>query len=180
MADSTKADIERFLKPFKKQAGPIKWAKTENVHLTLKFIGEAAREKYSQIEEVLTGGDFKVGAFDLEIAGCGKFGRGNDLNIFWAGIGKNDKLEDLYYRIENALAKTGIKKETRPFKAHITLGRNKKKYNFNPILLLLDQYAGVPIANFKVETFQVFKSELFPDGPVYTILKEITIDDATA
>lgn len=180
LADSAKTDIERFLKPFKKQDSPIKWAKTENIHLTLKFIGEVEQEKYSQIEAALTNGDFKVGAFDLEIAGCGKFGRGSDISILWAGIEKNGQLENLFHRIENTLAKIGLKKETRVFKAHITLGRNRKRYNFKSIFELLEQNAAVPVSRFKVDRFHLFKSELLPAGPIYTIMKEIHVDNPGA
>lgn len=176
--DSAHDAVESALKPFKKIGTPIKWVKTENIHLTLKFIGEVPQEKYTRIEEVLTESDFNVGAFDLEVAGFGKFGRGRELNILWTGIGKNAQLEDLYHRIEEALEKIGIKKEKRPFKPHVTVGRNKKNYNFKPIFELLEQNADVSINKLKVTAFQIFKSELFSTGPVYTILKEIAVDNA--
>lgn len=176
--DSTREEIERALKPFKKIATPIKYVKTENIHLTLKFIGEVPQEKYSQIEEVLSNNDFNVGAFELEIVGFGKFGRGKELNILWIGIEKNEKVENLYLRIENALGKIGISKEKRPFKPHVTVGRNRKKYNFKPIFELLDKSADIFKTKFKVHAFQIFKSELFSTGPVYTILKEIAVDNA--
>lgn len=176
-SDSTREEIERSLKPFKKIATPIKWVKPENVHLTLKFIGEVSPEKYSQIEEVFTNNDFNVGAFDLEIAGFGKFGRGRELNILWVGIEKNETIKNLYQRIEDTLAKIGISKEKRPFKAHLTVGRNKKNFNFKPLFELLDKNADVHVTKFRVNAFQVFKSELFSTGPVYTILKEIAVDN---
>lgn len=176
--DSTRDAIESALKPFKKIGTPIKWVKTENIHLTLKFIGEVPKEKYDRLEEVLTKRDFNVGTFDLEVAGFGKFGRDRELNILWTGIGKNRQLEDLYHRLEDTLEKIDIKKEKRPFKPHVTVGRNKKNYNFKPIFELLEQNADVSITKQKINTFQIFKSELFSAGPVYTILKEIPVDNA--
>ena len=175
--DSTHEEIERALQPFKKISTPIKWVETKNIHLTLKFIGEVPGEKYSRIEDVLTSTDFNVGAFDLEISGFGKFGRGKELNILWIGIVENEKLEDLYRRMEDALAKIGIAKEERLFKPHLTVGRNKKQYNFKPVFELLQEKKNMFVGKLRINSFQIFKSELFSSGPVYTILKEIAVDN---
>ena len=176
--DKTREEIEKALKPFKKIASPIKWVKTENIHLTLKFIGEVPAEKVTLIEESLSGRKFSVGDFDLKIAGFGKFGRDSELNILWMGIEKNVKLEDIYRRIEDSLRTIGIPKEKRPFKPHLTVGRNKKRYNFKPIFEGLQENAKTFVCKFRVKVFQIFKSELFSTGPVYTILKEIAVDHA--
>lgn len=178
LSDNTHEEIERFLEPFKRISTPIKWTNSENVHLTLKFIGEVPPEQYSRIEAELTGGDFNVGAFDLEIAGCGKFGRGKEINILWLGTAKDEKIEELYRRIENSLERLGIAKEDRPFKPHLTVGRNKKQYNFKPIFELLENNSDASIGKCRVHAFQIFKSELFSSGPIYTVLKEIAIDNA--
>jgi 2'-5' RNA ligase len=176
--DSTREEIDRALKPFKKIAAPIKWVKTENIHLTLKFIGEVPPEKVTQVEKSLTQRDFNVGAFDLEIAGFGKFGRGSELNILWVGITKNEKLEDIYWRIEDSLGAIGIPKEKRPFNPHLTVGRNKKRYNFEPIFERLQENTDTFVSKFRGKAFQIFKSELFSTGPVYSVLKEIAVDNA--
>ncbi|MFC2154993.1 RNA 2',3'-cyclic phosphodiesterase [Acidobacteriota bacterium] len=176
--DNTRREIDRALKPFKKISSPIKWVKTENIHLTLKFIGEVPAEKVTRVEESLTQRDFNVGAFDLEIAGFGKFGRDSELNILWVGIKKNEKLEDIYRRIEDSFYTIGIPKEQRPFKAHLTVGRNKKRYNFKPIFERLQENAGTFVCKFRVKAFQIFKSELFSTGPLYSVLKEIAVDNA--
>ncbi len=175
LSEQAHEDIEKALKPFRKIHTPIKWTKQENVHLTLKFIGEIPDEKYSPIESVLDNTDFNTGPFDLKISGFGKFGRGRDLNIFWVGIEKNEKLDSIYRKIENALAKIGIEKEKRPFTPHITLGRNKKQFEFKPIFDLLDASANQPVTTSPVASFQVFRSELRPAGPVYTVLKEVRL-----
>ena len=170
--------IEKFLKPFKKANTPVRWVKPENTHITLKFIGEVSTEKYSQIEKALTDNRFNIGAFPVILEGCGKFGRGGSLNIFWIGIAANPSLKQLYEKIEGTLAKLGIKKEDRPFKAHITVGRNKKNFNFKSLFNLIDENKDRQIVDFTVTHFQLFKSQLTPEGPIYTILKEISLAQA--
>lgn len=168
--------IEKFLKPFKKIASPLKWTARENLHVTLKFIGEVSDEKYKQIETFLAGADFNTGAIALNIIGCGKFGKGRDLNIFWAGLEENQKLEDMFNRIEKTLQKAGVPKEDRQFKPHITIARNKKAFNFKPFFELIDQNTDQLISNTTITHFQLFSSQLTPQGPIYTILKEIPIN----
>lgn len=176
--DSTCRQIEKFLKPFKEISSPIRWAKPGNVHLTLKFIGEVTAEEYARIDDALSAAHFDVPPLTLEIAGCGKFGRGSELNIFWLGIEKNPGLEKLFQTIEETLAKIGISREERGFSPHITVGRNKQGFNFKPLLDLIAKRALVPITEFKAAAFQVFKSDLQPGGPVYTRLKEIVLGNS--
>lgn len=175
LADRVHEEIEEFLKPFKKASTPIRWVNPGNVHITLKFIGEISPEKYTQIEKRLGELHPDTGPLDLKLAGCGKFGRGNSLNIFWIGIAPNEGLNEIYRQIENALAKLGIPKEDRPFKPHITVGRNKKDTNFKSFFQLMEEKGSRPISEFTAGHFQVFKSDLKPEGPVYTVLKEIPL-----
>jgi 2'-5' RNA ligase len=171
-------EIEKFLKPFKKISSPVRWVKPANVHITLKFIGEVSNEKYVQIEKRLSEAEFNTDPFDLRLAGCGKFGRGNTLNIFWIGISPSDPLARVFKKIENTLAKIGIEKENRQFKPHITVGRNKKNFNFKSFFELIEENSDQQISELTVNHFQIFKSQLRPEGPIYTILKEIPLAQA--
>jgi len=173
--NSVKEEINKALKPFKKISTPVKWVRDENIQLTLKFIGEISEEKYLHIKESLTNNNFKISPFNLKISNLGKFGRGNSINILWAGIENNNILKTLFEKIENRLEKIDIKKDTREFRPHITLGRNKKEFNFKVFFRLLDKYDNCFISETKVDNFQIFKSELSYSGPTHTILKEIPI-----
>ena len=173
--DTVLDSIETFLKPFRKIASPVKWTKRENLHITLKFIGDVPDDTYSEIETRLTAADFNTGPMDLKFTGCGKFGKNSDMNIFWVGMEKNEKLEDMFNRIEAALEKAGFPKETRAFKPHITVARNKKTFNFKSFFQLIDDNKERVISEFTITRFQVFKSLLTPEGPIYTVLKEIPL-----
>lgn len=173
--NSVKEEINKVLRPFKKISTPLKWVKPENIHLTLKFIGEISEEKYLQIKESLTNNNFNIKPFNLKFSGLGRFGRGNNINIFWVGIENNNELKNLFKEIENRLENINIKKDTREFKPHITLGRNKKQFNFKSFFKILDEYNNQFISEVKVDSFQIFKSELSYSGPTHTILKEIQL-----
>jgi 2'-5' RNA ligase len=173
--DKSKKSIDEVLNDFKKIATPVKWVKPENIHLTLKFIGEISPEKYQQIEEILTENTVSIKSFNLQISGFGKFGQGDNINIIWAGIKRSENLDNLFTWIEESLSKIGIDKEKRKFKAHITLARNKKRFNFKPIINLIEKYSDQFVSQFQVESFQIYQSQLSNIGPTYQILKEIKL-----
>jgi 2'-5' RNA ligase len=176
--DRVHEEIESFLKPFKKISSPLRWVKPANVHLTLKFIGEVSEEKYSQIERGLGEVEFDTGPVALQLSGCGKFGRGDSLDIFWIGLVPSAPLTEIFNKIETTLAKIGIEKERRPFKPHLTVGRNKKTFNFKSFSGLMEENSYRPVSQFTVSSFQVFKSQLRPEGPIYTVLEEIPLVQA--
>jgi 2'-5' RNA ligase len=169
--------IEKFLKPFKKINTPIRWIKPETVHITLKFIGEVPDTQYQKIQQTLSEAlaALNPGAFDVTFSGCGKFGKRDSLNIFWVGIEPEDTLKRIYETVEDSLSRLGIPGEDREFKPHITVGRNKREYNFKSLFSLIEQYSDQRIQEMHVTRIQIFKSDLNPDGPVYTILKEIPL-----
>lgn len=174
----TKGKIANALKPFKKIATPIRWVKPENWHLTIKFIGEVDAEKKGKITEILKRTRFQIQPFEIVISGFGKFGRGNDLTIFWAGIEENETLKNIYTQVEDVLEKIKISREIREFKPHLTIGRNRKPFNFKSFTSLMEKNHSQPIARFKSNGFQIYQSMLTSEGPIYTILEEITFSNA--
>ncbi len=170
--------IKRELKSFKKIGSPIKWTKDENIHLTLKFLGEINKNKLeeliSKIEERIN----DIIKFKMIIKGFGAFNKNGILTIFWAGVEKSKELYKLYNLIEDSCNSIGIEREIREFVPHITLGRNKKNYNFKKFFEKLSDMNDKHITEQMVSSFQIFKSELTSQGPNYSILKEIKIDAA--
>lgn len=175
LSDDVHEKIGKFLKPFKRIASPIRWVEPACVHVTLKFIGEMSPGLYDRMSERLNAIPYPMGTFDLSLSGCGKFGRGQSLSIFWIGISHNEKLTELFHLIEETIAPLNIKKESRDFTPHITVARNKRDFNFKSLYRLMEENKDQLIASFPVTAFQVFKSDLNPEGPVYTILKEIPL-----
>jgi len=175
---STVAAVDRALQPFRKMPTPIHWVKPENMHLTIKFIGETEETTASAVKETLADLDHRTAPFDLTIRGFGTFGRDNDVRVFWAGIAENAALAELARTIEHGLEKIGIPPETRPFTPHLTLGRNKTHHNFRPLLLKIRETDPAVIASETIRGFQLFKSDLAPQGPTYTVIKEVPFQNA--
>ena len=92
----------------------------ENIHLTLRFLGEF--KGFENIKSALTNTTNTISSFVITINGLGIFNN----NILWAGIEKSAELFELYNILENELEKIGIEKEKRKFSPHITLSREIK------------------------------------------------------
>jgi RNA 2',3'-cyclic 3'-phosphodiesterase len=176
--EAIRESIAKELQPFKKIANSIRWTKSDNIHLTLKFIGEVSEARLEPIGKALLAEKTPVAPFLLKISGFGKFPAGDDLHIFWAGIDDSPQLQALFAWIENTLAPLGIAREAQPFNPHITLGRNKSRYNFKTLLELLAAKRDIFLTECQVTSFQLFSSQLTPAGPLYKILKEIPLEQS--
>lgn len=100
-----------------------RWVAPENIHLTLRFIGDVDDTLFGDIDHALS----RVAgpAFDLEISGTGEFSRGRRPVMIWAGITPNPALLALQRRIESSLVRCGLPPERRRFTPHVSLARIK-------------------------------------------------------
>lgn len=136
-------------------------------HLTLKFLGET--EKQEEIIEKL--GKIRFKAFKLNATKIGVFPSEEFIQVVWVGLDDNIALFELQKEVEEALKDFGFKKDY-DFVPHITLARIKyiksdQKKEF------VKKIKEIKIENksFEVNEFKLIKSELTPDGPVYTLVK---------
>ncbi|MDD5063507.1 MAG: RNA 2',3'-cyclic phosphodiesterase [Phycisphaerae bacterium] len=150
--------------------GDINWVNPDNIHLTLKFLGEIKDEKVAEICNIVEAAAGRHKDFELDIESVGNFG-GRSPKVLWVGTGKGgDDLLKLQEDIEESLALAGWPEETREFAGHLTLCRIR-----HPIAGMKLAQASVDYKDFKLGTLSadsvsVYQSELKPSGPVYTVL----------
>lgn len=97
------------------------WRRRDNLHLTLKFIGEVEERKLDAIQDALTNVSGKIGEFDLEVRALGVFPNPREPRILWAGIENEPKLITLYRLVQAETAIIGFEPESREYKPHLTL-----------------------------------------------------------
>jgi 2'-5' RNA ligase len=147
-------------------ADSIKPVKAENMHLTLKFIGEIPAKELAEIEQRLREVEFRP--FSLSLSGVGVFPNENYIKVVWVGV-KSDELTNLAAKIEEALAGIG-KKESRGFSAHLTVARVKKKID---ITEFLEKHKDEEFGSFEVTKFHLMQSILeYGKPPKYNVLAE--------
>jgi len=148
-----------------------RWLTPQNLHLTLKFIGQVSPEVVEKISEQLDKVKTAFKPFLVQTTGFGFFPHFKKPRIFWLGL-SNQQLTELAATIEDNLEKIGIPKEKRAFQPHITLVRFKK-----PVTIAADFEQKLPKLNlnFYVQELILFKSTLTPAGAEYTKLKKFAL-----
>lgn len=148
-----------------------RWSAREQLHLTLRFIGEVDGRDAAMIDDVLS--SIAAPGFTLTLKGTGSFGdkRPRDL---WAGVAPNEALNHLNRKIESALQRVGIAPEARKFTPHVTLARLRATppgavadYHTDHAL-----YASPP---FAVTHFALYSSKLTSDGSIYRVEQEYAL-----
>ncbi len=141
-----------------------RWIKPENIHLTLRFIGDVPNDIAGDIDLALAG----IGApgFTLQLDGIGNFARGKHPHALWVGVAKSEPLARLQSKIESALVRAGLEPESRKFSPHVTIARLKdiRKGRVEDWATAHGAFRSAP---FPVERFVLFSSFLSSSGAIY-------------
>ena len=149
----------------------IRWIRPENIHLTLKFLGDVPAANIDGIFRAISKAAEKVSSISLKAKGIGMFPGIKHPRVLWVGLdGQLDDLMRLQKTVDANLKDMGFPLERRPFKGHLTIGRIKVKLNTKTFGDALTTFGNFETQTFTADKITVFKSELKPQGAVYTRL----------
>ena len=150
--------------------GDLKWVKPENIHLTLKFLGEIKDEQVVDVCNVVQDVAGRHESFELDIETVGSFG-GRSARVLWVGIGRGgDHLLPLQKDLEQRLASAGWPPEARKFTGHLTLCRIRNPRVGAKLAAMTEQYRDFQLGTMLADSVSVYQSQLTPTGPIYTVL----------
>jgi 2'-5' RNA ligase len=140
-----------------------RWCGRDQLHLTLRFIGEVDGRDAAAIDDALS--TIRAPAFELALKDVGQFG-GRNPNALWAGVRTSEPLLHLQRKIETALQRIGLAPDGRKFTPHVTLARLKATPRGRVIDYLTDHalFASGP---FEIRAFILYSSQLTPNGSIY-------------
>ncbi len=170
-------EIVRQTQQVFRQAGiRLRWVRRENVHLTLRFLGDISIDAVPGIQHALERSAAETPAFSLQVKGIGAFPSVARPKVVWLGLqGQLQPLEDLYRRLALSLSEVGIPSENRPFRGHLTIGRVKDRIENEHFRSLMQRMSDVQSESFIADRLCFFKSDLTPGGAVYTPLAQAKI-----
>jgi 2'-5' RNA ligase len=158
---------------------PLRWVRPDGVHLTLKFLGDQPADRIESIQQVLSDWASDVHPFDLRIAGAGAFPDVARPRVVWVGVHEaSGKLPGWVDRLEAQLEPLGVRREGRPYQAHLTLARIKDRLTPEALHRLQEELGGFDepaIATLRVEDVILFRSELRPTGAEYSALATLRL-----
>lgn len=152
---------------------PVRWVPAENVHLTLKFLGNVSVTNLTVLKDILKTEASNGSAFDISIGELGAFPSNRRPRVIWINVQAPSELEAVQRGIESETARLGYERETRPFSPHLTIGRVSRNANAGQVRRLgevLDRYTVGFLGAMRVRTIQLYQSDLSPAGAVYTQL----------
>jgi len=166
----------------KETQADIKWVEAENIHLTVKFLGEVHEDLLPKMRVDLA--RIQLNAFEVHVGELGRFPPRGRPRVVWVGIqGKGDggqqeertQLRDLHAAVETTLCPMGFAPDGREFQAHLTLGRVRSPRNMD---VLAQKIQGMCMKQFgvmRVESFSLMQSQLDRRGPTYVCVKQFDL-----
>jgi 2'-5' RNA ligase len=151
----------------------VRWVPVENMHLTLKFLGDVSPSSMEFLMQMLRNEAENVPCFDIHLTGLGAFPSLRRPRVIFIGIQAPAALDSLQRGIESASRRLGYSSEERPYSAHLTLGRVKQNVGAadqQKIRRTLESTQVDLLGTARVDSVHLYKSELNPAGSVYTRL----------
>ncbi|MFC1708069.1 RNA 2',3'-cyclic phosphodiesterase [Planctomycetota bacterium] len=165
----------------------VKWVEPNNLHITLKFLGEVDERELADLEDALATAAAAVTPFEASLKGLGAFPGTSKPRVVYGDMAAPSALADLAREVDQTLAGIGFPRETRPFTPHVTIGRvrsprrKRKQRRKEPravgdtVRSALTQSPPVSCAPFRVEQLTLYQSVLGQHGPTYTVLTEVPL-----
>lgn len=150
----------------------VGWVRPENLHLTLKFLGQVAEASVQRIAEAIEAAALGDGPFRLVLAGLGAFPQSRSARVIWVGVEAGAQgLAGLQARLEAQLEPLGFPLEARPFTAHLTLGRVRGPARRAQLAAALTSMPAGPLGEMLLDRIELMKSELRPEGACHSVLR---------
>lgn len=160
----------RIGKRIKDTGAGVKLVEPENLHFTIKFLGEVEEELLPEIEEKLGEALKGAGPFKVELEGAGFFGSPKFMKVLWLDV-KEGQRELLRLMDKVGRALEFIQEEERQNRVHLTIGRVKSPKNREELLDLIEELRHVKVGEMVVKEVKLKESVLGPKGPAYSDVK---------
>jgi len=167
LPEDLKKEIVPVQKKLKKFDWPVRWTATDNIHLTLRFLGSITDQEIEQVKGIIEQAVKKTKLFLLQISNFVAFPNLKVPRVICLSVEESETLYNLHSDIVSPIEEQGIGESERyPFSGHITIGRaEQQSANYRALSKMEFN------ANFTVDSVEIMASVLKPEGPVYSVIK---------
>jgi 2'-5' RNA ligase len=169
-----RAHMVEYVERVRRLAPEARWARTEGLHVTLKFVGETSEERVEQIKVELR--RVRAQPFPVKFDGVGFFPGEKSPRVFWIGVEGGAALAQLASTVDEHLSKLGFQKEDRAFHPHLTLARSGSSaaahHQLRPLASILQSEAQPHFGTMTAQEFFLYRSQPQRGGSVYTRLEK--------
>jgi RNA 2',3'-cyclic 3'-phosphodiesterase len=157
----------------------LKWVETNNLHLTIKFLGEIEEHKLAQVKHTLSQALKDQISFDIEINGLGIYPNRNNPRVIWLGIMGANPLTEIHKVLNRELTALEFTPEQRAFSPHLTIARIRRHTDHKQarqIGEILSEYKVESLGGITIEQVHLYQSVLTPSGPIYSLLHTVDLN----
>ena len=161
--------IAEFLNKLRAGYPNARWVRPENLHVTLKFIGEVSETRVAEFTAALS--EIHLSTFvQLEFRGTGFFPNDKRPRVFWIGIHASANVAELANEIDERFAAFGVESDAREFRPHLTLARIDDARDLDALRASIEKYGGAEFGSVRTNRLHLYQSQTAPDGARYTRL----------
>ena len=180
LSDEVREHLVALLQRLHRTGAAVKWVEPENLHLTLKFLGEVPEERVELIAEALKSVAQATEPFSFTVKGVGGFPDLRRPRVLWVGVEAVQPLLRLQQLVEKSMERLGFAPEGRAYHPHITIGRVKAMAGMEKVKEILSEYANTKFGEVFVSHLTLFRSDLSREGPTYTPLAKLNFAEKTS
>ncbi len=173
ISDEVKEKLGRLLGELQRTNATIKWVEVENLHLTLKFLGEVPESQIEDIAETLKAVAQGTFPFSFTVQGVSGFPDLRKPRVLWVGVEATEALMRLQRMVEKAMENLGFEPEGRGYHPHITIGRVKAMVGIEKVKTILSENVNTVFGVVFATHLTLFRSDLSKEGPTYTPLAKL-------
>ncbi len=171
--DRVRRSVQEVQQKLVEAGADVKLVEPENLHITLRFIGEVSKSVVDQIAQKMR--DLRYKCFQIRIKGLGVFPSISSPRVVWAGVVDGaSELVELHNIVEQLVGRYGVKDE-RQFVPHLTIARVRSSRNRHVIADLVREYEGFEFGSQSVSEVKLKRSVLTPSGPIYSDLVTVRL-----
>lgn len=172
---AVRSALGKIQQELQESGADIRWVKPENIHLTLKFLGDIKQDRLTGIIEGIRDVCRECGRLRFKVRGLGVFPRRGSPRVLWADVHADGMLIRLQKSIEEALSREGFEVEKRGYSPHLTIGRFRSSRQKDRLLDLMAHFADRILCVIEVTSVSLMKSDLRPSGAEYTRVAEVPL-----
>ena len=168
--DDVRQEMAGLTELLRRTQADVKWVAPENLHMTLKFLGEVSPETEEAVSVALIRslGTPRAAAFAFTLGGLGAYPSLSRPRVIWVGVQEGqERLASIASQVDQALTQAGFPTEARPFSPHLTLGRCRSATNLNELKRAMEKMHDYEGPRVSVRRVVLYSSVLRPTGPVY-------------
>lgn len=177
LPEHVKKSLSELSERLKTSKAAVSWTRPEQIHLTLRFLGNVDEPHIESMAGILRDGYKGMKPFRVFVAGTGAFPNPRRPNVIWAGLrGIPEPLQQAQTIAEAAARAIGLPPEERPFKPHLTLARVREPSSAGALAAYLEKERDFDAGGFTVNGVTLFSSTLSPRGAKHRRIEEFSFD----